>query len=133
VPELEQVLERYPKEVKVVFKNFPLRNHKFAQKAAVAALGAGRQGKFWEFHDMLFENYNKLNDQKINQIARTLGLDMEKLEKDMKDPHILSQVSRDKSDGIRAGVRSTPTVFINGRLTRNRTLEGMQAKIEKQL
>ncbi len=133
MPVLEQVLERYPKEVKVVYKNFPLRNHKFARKAAIAALSAGKQGRFWEFHDLLFENYNKLNDQKINEIARSLGLDMEKFETDKKNSQILSQISRDKSGGIKIGVRSTPTVFINGRLTRNRTFEGIQAKIEKQL
>jgi hypothetical protein len=49
------VLEKYPKKVKLVFKNFPLRNHKFSMKVAAAALAAGRQGKFWEFHDLLYK------------------------------------------------------------------------------
>ena len=133
MPVLEQVLERYPKEVKVVFKNFPLRNHKFARKAATAVLAADRQGRFWEFHDLLFENFSRLNDQKIQEIARELSLDMEKFEKSMKDSQILAKVSRDKSDGIRASVRSTPTVFINGKLVRDRTLKGLIAKIEKEL
>lgn len=133
MPVLEQLLEKYPKEVKVVFKNFPLRNHKFAKKASIAAHAAERQGKFWEFHDLLFENHNKINDQKIQEIAQELGLDMEKFNKSMKDSQILAQVSRDKSEGIKAGVRSTPTVFINGKLARNKTLQGLLAKIEKEL
>jgi protein-disulfide isomerase len=54
VPVLEQVLEKNPNQVKLVFKNFPLRNHKFAMEAAIAALAAEKQGKFWEFHDLLF-------------------------------------------------------------------------------
>lgn len=127
------MLERYPKEVKVVFKNFPLRGHKFSRKAAIAALAAERQGKFWEYHDLVFKNYNKLSDQKIQELARTLGLDMEKFNADMKDPQILSKLSRDQSDGIKAGVRSTPTVFINGRVARNRSLKGLETKIEEQL
>jgi protein-disulfide isomerase len=60
VPVLEQVLEKNPENVKFVFKNYPLRNHKFAMKAAVAALAARSEGKFWEFHDELYKNYNKI-------------------------------------------------------------------------
>jgi protein-disulfide isomerase len=133
VPLLEQVLEKYPEGVKVVFKNFPLRNHKFAGKAAIAALAADKQGKFWEFHDLLFENYNRLSDEKIKEIAEKLGLDMEKFEKEQKDPQILKKINRDMSEGQRAGVRGTPTVFANGRLLRNRSLEGFQILIDKAL
>ncbi len=93
------MLEKYPKKVKLVFKNFPLRNHKFAMKAAAASLAAGRQGKFWEFHDLLYKNYNRLSDQKIQEIARGLRLDMEKFNKSMKDPGILATINRDKSEG----------------------------------
>ena len=65
MPVLEQVLEKNPDKVKLVFKNFPLRNHKFAMPAATAALAAEKQGKFWEFHDLLFKDYNRLNEQKV--------------------------------------------------------------------
>ena len=71
------MLERYPKEVKLVAKNFPLARHKFATKAAMAALAANAQGKFWEFHSKLFENYKVINDAKIQDIAGELGLDMD--------------------------------------------------------
>jgi protein-disulfide isomerase len=133
VPVFEQVLEKYPEDVKVVFKNFPLRNHKFAMKAAVAALAADSQGKFWEFHDLLFKNYNKLSDQKIQEIAQTVGLNMEEYEKKKNDPAIKQKVNQDFSEGRQAGVRGTPTVFINGIRLRDRSLNGFQAAIDKQL
>jgi protein-disulfide isomerase len=133
VPVFEQVLEKYPQDVKVVFKNFPLRNHKFAMKAAVAALAAGDQGKFWEFHDLLFKNYNKLNDQKIQEIAQAVGLNMEDYEKKKNDPAIKRKVNQDFSEGRQAGVRGTPSIFINGIRLRDRSLSGFQAAIDKQL
>jgi len=133
VPLLEQVLENNPGNVKIVFKNFPLRRHKYATKAAMASLAADGQGKFWAFHDRLFENYKQLNDQKIKDIARDLGLDMEKFEKQMKDPGILAQIRQDLLDGNQAGVRGTPTVFIGGRLLRNWSPKEFQMLIDKEL
>jgi len=133
VPVLEQVLEKYPKDVKLVYKNFPLRSHKFAWPAAIAAHAAGKQGKFWEFHDLLFENYNRLNAQKVQEIARQLNLDLEQFEKDQKDPQIRALVNRDLSDGVGADVNATPTVFINGRRLRNLNAAGFQSMIEEEL
>ncbi len=133
MPILEQVLEKYPKDVKIAFKNFPLQNHRFARKAAVAALAAGSQGKFWEFHDLLFENYNRLNDLKINEIALAVGLNQEEFDKKRKDPALERKIRQDLSDGRRAGVRGTPSVFINGIRLRDRSLKGFQAIIDKQL
>jgi protein-disulfide isomerase len=133
VPVFEQVLEQYPQDVKVVYKNFPIRSHKFAMKAAIAALAAGAQGKFWEFHDLLFKNYNQLSDQKIQEIAQKVGLNMEEYEKKKNDPAIEQKVNQDFSDGRQAGVRGTPTIFINGIRLKDRSLEGFQAAIERQL
>jgi len=133
VPVLEQVLEKNPDKVKLVFKNFPLRNHKFAMDAATAALAAEKQGKFWEFHDLLFKDYNRLNEQKVKEIAQKLKLDMAQFEKDRKDPGIRTLINRDIAEGNRAGVRGTPTIFINGRLLRNRSPAGFQELIEKAL
>ena len=75
MPVLEQVFEQNPDKVKIVFKNFPIRGHAFAVKAAQAALAAYGQGMFWEFHDLLFKNYNVLSDEKIEEIRSQLGLD----------------------------------------------------------
>ena len=133
MPVLERVLEKNPDSVKLVFKHFPLRNHKFARPASIAAIAAARQGKFWEFHDLLFKDYNRLNTQKIREIAQQLNLDMEKFDMDQKDPQIEKIINRDLSEGNRVGVRGTPTVFINGRLLRNRSQAGFQAMIDKML
>ena len=127
------MLEKYPDQVKLVFKNFPLRNHKFSMQAAIAALAAEKQGKFWEFHDLLFKNYNHLNEEKIKEIAQQLNLDMKKFEKDRKDPQIRAMINKDLAEGNRVGVRGTPTTFINGRLLRNRSMGGFQELIEKAL
>ena len=133
MPLLDQVLEKNPQTVKIVFKNFPLRSHKFAVKAAVAALAAGRQGKFWEFHDALFKNYKNLNEAKVQEIASKLKLDKTKFEKDRKDPLLLEQVQHDINAGINAGVNAVPTVFVNGRKLRKRSLQGFQEMIDKEL
>jgi len=127
------VREKYPHDVKLVFKNFPIPNHRFSLKAAVAALAAARQQKFWEFHDALFKNYNQLSDAKIKEIVRTLGLDEAKFEKQVKNPAIIDHVSRDYREGEKLGVRGTPTVFINGRKVHNRSMQNMEALIEKEL
>jgi len=127
------VFERYSKEMKLVFKNFPLRNHQFARPAALAALAANKQGKFWELHDQLYENYNRLSDQKIREIAQQVGLDMEKFNNDIKDPELKALIERDFQEGAEAGVRGIPTIFVNGRRLKNRSYQGFQAAIEKEL
>jgi protein-disulfide isomerase len=73
---LEQLLEKDPNQVRLIFLNFPLRSHKFSKKAAVAAFAAKKQGKFWEYHDRLFMNGDNLSDEKFLQIARELNLNM---------------------------------------------------------
>jgi protein-disulfide isomerase len=130
---LEEVRQKYPTEVKVAFKNFPLRSHQSAEVAARAALAAGEQGKFWEFHDLLFANYNRLNEEKIREIAKELKLDMERFEKDRQDARIANRVRADASEGGKIGVRSTPTVFVNGKRVKQRTLEGFSQMIDKEL
>jgi len=119
--------------VKLAIKNFPLPNHKFARQAAVAALAANRQGKFWEFHDELYKNYSRLSEEKIQEIAQQVGLDTAKLDQDMKAPEINAIVENDLREGKNAGVRGIPTIFINGRLLRDRSFAGFQAAIEKEL
>ena len=117
----------------MVFKNFPLRKHVFAKKAAVAAFAARRQGKFWEYHDLLFESGDALSDQKFLQIARQLGLDLERFEKDIKDLKIVARINQDIRLGAYMGVRGTPTVFVNGTVSRARTLEALEAAVESAL
>ena len=102
-------------------------------QAAIAALAAEKQGRFWEFHDLLFKDYSRLSEEKVREIAQQLNLDMEKFEKDRKDPQIMTMINRDIAEGNQAGVRGTPTVFINGRLLRNRSMAGFDELIDKAL
>lgn len=129
------MLDQYPTDVKLVPKNFPLSKHKFARKAAMAALAANNQGKFWGFHNLLFENYKSINDTKIKDIAIELGLDMEKFTKDRESQAVKGLIARDINDAMRIGVRGTPSVFINGKVLRSRSLPGFKrmitAEIEK--
>ena len=110
----------------------PLKFHKSATPAARAALAAGNQGKFWEFHDKLFAA-KKLNKQVINQIATDLGLDMTRFESDVKSTQITSKLQKDMADAQKAGVTGTPTIFINGRTPKQRSLQGFQAIIDDEL
>jgi protein-disulfide isomerase len=133
LPALEQVLETYPETVKVVFKHFPLRSHKFAFKAAQATVAADKQGRFWAFHDKLFENYKAINESMIRKTAQDLGLDMAQFDEGMKNPETTALIRKDVSDGQAAGVGGTPAVFINGRRLKNRSPAGFKASIDAEL
>ena len=127
------MLARYPETIKLVFKNFPLRNHTYAAKAAAAALAAQAQGKFWPFHKALFDNARRLSDDKIRQIAAQLSLDMDKFEADMESQATKELIARDVKEGKQAGVRGTPTIFINGIRLTQRNLRGFQKVIDAEL
>jgi protein-disulfide isomerase len=128
------VLDKYPKKVKLVFKNFPLTSiHPFAYKAAVAALAADAQGKFWQFHEKLFANQRSLNDAQIQGIAGELNLDMERFNDAVKDPAIQKLIARDMDEGKEAGVEGIPAIFVNGRLPKESSLQGIEALIELEL
>jgi len=130
---MEQVMKAYPNEVKVVYKNFPLQSHQMAQPAAFAALAAHRQGKFWEMHDKIFENSSNLSPEKFTELAKGLGLNMEQFAKDSDDPALKQQVQQDFQNGVKADVRGTPTLFVNGRRVTERGLEGIKAMVDAEL
>lgn len=133
VPLLGQVMEKYPGKVALQFKNFPLRNHRMARPAAMAAMAADNQGLFWEYHDKIFENYRNLGNDLFVKIAREVNLDLERFEKDRKSVETNNIINRDIQEASRIGVRGTPTVFINGKRLGQRSLEAFSAAIEKEL
>lgn len=130
---LKALVERYPEQAKLVFKNFPLSMHKHARFAAIAGLAAQRQGKFWALHDLMFANYRQLNPALIRQLATTLNLNMERFEEDLKDPALGRCIDSDIQEGKSIGVRGTPTIFINGRRVQKRSLEEMSHMIDEEL
>jgi protein-disulfide isomerase len=127
------LLKKYPNQIKIVYKHFPIRSHKYAFKAAEASLAAERQGKFWEFHDALFKKYNQLSDQTIQKIIDRLNLDPVKFEAAGKDPAIAKKIKQDYQEGLQLGLRGVPTVFINGKKLRDRKMESFVTEIEKEL
>jgi len=128
------VLRLYPKDVMLVFKNFPLtRMHRFAMDAARAAMAAYEQGKFWQYHDLLFAADSKLNEEKFVEIAGNIGLDMEKFNDFRKSDESLQRVTEDLQEAVNSGVRGTPTLYVNGRMVEDRSLDNIQKLIEGEL
>jgi protein-disulfide isomerase len=127
------VLEKYPHDVKLVMKHFPLPSHSYARKAAIAAFAAEKQGKFWEMHAKLYASQRELNDAKVEAIARELGLNMEQFNQDLKDPAVGAQLDREINSGRQVNLRGTPTIFVNGKVLEQRNLQGFQEAIEADL
>jgi protein-disulfide isomerase len=151
---VKQVKEKYAKEIKFQFRNFPLSSiHPNAIAASRAAEAADLQGKFWEMHDKLYEENitllmaqqsqkqyqtwsNASNPSDIfNGYARDLGLDVEKFKQDFKSSLVNDRVQADLKEGTRLGVDSTPTFFLNGKKISNpeNTLEAFSKVIDAEI
>jgi len=114
VPEIDAVLKNYPKQVKLVFKQFPLDFHADAFRAAAAALAAHKQGKFWGLYDAMFAQRGNLSRARIVALAGAVGLDVNRFQADLDSPEIKRAVDKDIADGERINVDSTPTLFVDG-------------------
>ncbi|MGM0558608.1 MAG: DsbA family protein [Myxococcota bacterium] len=113
---LEEAVSKFDGKVKIAFKHYPLPFHKAAKPAAKAAMAAGEQGKFWEMHDLLFDNQKQLKqDGLYEKLAKQLGLNMAKFKKDMQKPEYDKIIEQDMAQGQKVGVRGTPAFFINGK------------------
>ncbi len=101
-------------KLRFIFRHFPRTNiHPHAEAAAEVAEAAGEQNKFWEMHDMLFENYTRLDGEHLVGYAEALGLDMERFDRAITGRVYIQKVREDLVSGIESGVRGTPTYFIN--------------------
>lgn len=133
-PTIQEVLQKYPKEVNLIIKHYPLTSiHKAAESAALASLAAARQKKYKEFNDLLFKNYRNLNDENIKNYAKDVGLDMTAFEKDIKDSELKKMITEDMNQGQKLGVRGVPSVYINGKPIKGRSLDFFIATIDKEL
>lgn len=114
-PVLQQVRNKYGDKVKIVYRQYPIPSlHPFAFKAAEASLCANDQGKFWEMHDAMFGEQNKLGVADLKDRAVRLGMDGKKFDSCLDTGRYTEQVQKDMSDGAKVGVTGTPAVFING-------------------
>jgi protein-disulfide isomerase len=114
-PIVKEVQRQLGAQLRFVFRNFPLNQiHPNAQHAAEAAEAAGVQGRFWEMHDMLFENQHALLDGNLQDYATAIGLDRERFDSDLAGHVHAARVRKDFLSGVKSGVNGTPTFFING-------------------
>lgn len=127
---LKEVMAAYPKGVNLVFKNFPLSFHKQSRHAVNAALAAKEQGKFWEMHDILFENFNKMTDDSFKEFAAKLGLDEKKFMADFSSNKYDQLIQQDIDLAGTAEVNGTPTLFINGKRMQGRSIDDFKAAID---
>ncbi len=130
MPLFEQVLDKYPESVKIVFKHYPLAFHKQAFPAALASMAAEEQGRFWEYHDELFLNQNSLSSDIYLEIARKMGLDLKKFSLDMMRPSIRKKIEEDVNDAKKAGATGTPTIYVNGRKLKTRDITSLSSMID---
>jgi protein-disulfide isomerase len=114
-PKAKAVAAQYPKQVRLVFKQFPLDFHSQAFAAAEASLAANAQGKFWPLHDKMFANYRQLSQENILRWAEESGLNISAFKADLKSGKYRATVEKETKEGMAAGVMGTPTYFINGK------------------
>ncbi|TMA23315.1 MAG: thioredoxin [Deltaproteobacteria bacterium] len=139
MPTLEQIEKNYGSDVRVVFKHNPLPMHPNAPYAAKAAIAAQNQGKFWQMHDKLFEANNShapdgLSQEKVDQMARDIGLDMDKYKADVNAPETQARIAADQAQASRLGANGTPHFFINGaRVSGAMPYESFKSVIDAQL
>ena len=113
-PIIKSIQKKLGNNLKFVFRNFPLSEvHPNAVNAAVAAEAASAQNKFWEMHDVIYENQQYLSDVDLVKYAAKIGLDLEQFETDFETPQFLERVESDFESGVRSGVSGTPSFFIN--------------------
>ncbi len=115
-PIVKDILQRMGGEIMFTFRNFPLSKiHPHAFSSAVASEAAGLQYRFWEMHDLIFENQRNLAADNLFRLASSIQLDIERFKNDIQQKVLAEKVEHDFESGIRSGVNRTPTFFINGK------------------
>jgi protein-disulfide isomerase len=132
-PIVKQVEARMGERLRFVFRNFPITtSHRHAEQAAEAAEAAGAQGRFWEMHDLIYENQSRLGEQDLRAYAAELRLDLERFDQELAEHVRAARVREDFMSGVRSGVNGTPTFYINGvRHDDSYDLETLLAALER--
>jgi protein-disulfide isomerase len=131
-PVLAELLAKNPDKVRIVFKHLPLPMHQQAEAASLAAIAAQKQGKFWEMHDALFQ-ITAWTPTVIDETAQRIGLDMVKYKADVAGQEVQIQLAKDKTDAQMADVSATPSMFVNERPVRDRSLPALQKMVDEAL
>jgi len=113
-PIIKEIEQTFGDQIRFVFRHFPLQEaHEFAFQAALAAEAASLQNKFWEMHDAIYDNQYRLSDDLFQELAETIGLDIEQFEKDIQTEAVKQKVEDDFESGVRSGVNGTPSFYVN--------------------
>lgn len=115
VKEVDAIMAAYPKDIKLIYKQFPLSMHPHAEMAAEASLAAREQGKFWEMYDVMFRNFRRLSHENILLWAKQLGMDVNKFQAALDSHKFKAEVDKDIADGDAANVYGTPAFYIDGK------------------
>jgi protein-disulfide isomerase len=114
-PVIKKIQKTFGSQIRFVFRNFPLSEiHPDAMPAAIATEAAALQDKFWQMHDIIFENQELLGEEGLHKMAGSIGLDMKKFKKDIQNEELQARVEADFESGVRSGVNGTPSFFIDG-------------------
>ncbi|MBM4320643.1 MAG: hypothetical protein FJ125_11965, partial [Deltaproteobacteria bacterium] len=131
---MDQLLQAYPKDVRLVFRHNPLSFHKLAPGASQATLAAGEQGKFWEMHALLFANQKALEVDKLEEYARQIGLDIPRFKSFMEAAKGQGRIDADQKLAMQLGARGTPAFYVNGRkLAGAQPLASFKALVDEEL
>ena len=138
-PIVKKVTEDLGAKVRFAYRHFPLPQHKNAKLAATVAEAAGKQGKFWEMHDLIFQNQSDWSEEKnvailFAKYAQDIGLDLARFQTDIASDDIKAKIENDYKSGVKAGVNSTPSFFLNGKKMDNpRNYDEFKNAIEQAL
>jgi protein-disulfide isomerase len=131
---MREVLQKYEGEVRLVYRDFPLQMHANALPAALAGECAHEQGKFWEYHDLLFANQAQMDEASLRDYAAQAGLDTDSFGECLSSQKYLEEVQKDYSDGVSYGVSGTPAFFVNDVLVSGaQPIEAFSAVIDQEL
>ena len=129
---LREVLDSYGDKIKLYYKHFPLSMHKNSFDAALASFCADEQGKFWEYHDLLFENQGNLDKEGLKKYGQELGLNEVQFNSCLDNKKYKDEVNQDREEGKEAGITGTPTFFIDGKRYRGfQSLENFENIIKE--
>lgn len=139
-PYVKKLIATYPNQVQFIYRHFPLPQHMHSRVVAALAEAAGQQGKFWEMHDKLFETqsqWSALSENDANtffmDLVKQLGLDENKVRKDMEETATKSNIESDLAEGNRLGINQTPTFFVNGRKLNLKSFDDLNTAVAEEL
>jgi len=130
---VDDLAKAYPDTLFIAYRHFPLPQHPFAKKAAIAAEAAGKQGKFWDMDRLLFTNQETLSETKVVELATSLNLDMTAFASGSGDSTIQSKIDMDVAYGNSIGINATPTFYLNGMKLELASPNDLKTKVEEMI